>query len=139
MAMDKMDKMADCPMMTAEMRGPGAALDARTALHLSPGQVTQLETIKGKLDQHHKAAMDSMQALHRQINTLAAAPQVDEQAVRAAFDQMGQLHGAMGYEMFRAQREAATVLTPQQIDALAAVGQAKMNTGAMKGMGGMCG
>jgi hypothetical protein len=45
----------------------------------------------------------------------------------------------MGYEMFRAQREAATVLTPQQIDALAAVGQAKMNTGAMKGMGGMCG
>jgi len=137
-SMGKMDMMSDCPMMTAEMRGPGAALDARTALHLSAAQVSQLETLKGKLDQGHKAAMDSMQALHRQINTLAAAPQLDERAARAAFDRMGQMHGAMGFEMFRAQHEVTGILTPQQGDSLAALGKAKMSAGGMKGMGGMC-
>ncbi len=137
MGMKGMNMTSDCPMMTAEMRGPAAALDARVALHLSAAQVSQLTTVKARLDQQHKAAMDSMQALHWQINALATAPQVDESGVRAAFDRMGQLHGDIGFEMFRAQREVAGILTAQQGDSLAAVGRAQMKAGKMKAMS-MC-
>ena len=133
-----MDTTADCPMMTAEMRGPAAALDARAALHLSAVQVSRLESIKARLEQGHEAAKDSMQALHRQINALSAAPEFDEHSARAAFDRMGQLHGDMGFEMFRAQHEVAGILTAQQGDSLAALGRAQMKSGKMKGMGGIC-
>ncbi len=122
-------------MMTAEMRGATAALNARAALQLTAAQVSQLATVKAKLDQWHKAAMDTMQGLHRQINALATARQVDERAVRATFDRMGQLHGDIGFEMFRAQQEVAGILTAQQSDSLAAAGRAQMKSGKMDGDG----
>lgn len=131
-----MDSMSECPMMTAEMRGPGAALDARAALHLSQAQLGELETIKATLDGKHKVAMDRMMMLHRQIHTLAEAPAVDEGAARGAFDRMGQLHGQMGFDAFRAQLQTARILTAPQRDSLAALGRARMNSGDMKSMGG---
>jgi len=134
----KMDTMSMCPMMTAEMRGPKAALEARTSLNLSAAQVTQIEAVKGRIDKAHKAAMDSMEALHRQITQLSSAPQFDSHATRAAFDRMGQLHGAMGFDEFMAQREVAGILTKAQGDSLAAMGRAKMTSEKMKMGAGMC-
>jgi len=136
--MAKMDKSAECPMMSAMMMGPAAALGSSTALHLTSSQVSQLQALKQTLDQGHKAAMDSMMAIHRQINAIVQAPQFDEQAARAAFARMGALHGDMGLSMARAQHQVAGILTAQQEKSLAAIGQSKMGSGGMSGMSGMC-
>jgi Spy/CpxP family protein refolding chaperone len=141
-SMAKTDMMASCPMMSAMMRGPAAALHAQDALHLSSAQKSQLEAIKGTLDKGHAAAMDSMKALHKQINAIVQAPQFDERAARTDFDRMGQLHADMGLAMARAQHQVAGILTPQQESSLAALGQAKMGSmekGGMSGMSGMAG
>jgi Spy/CpxP family protein refolding chaperone len=136
--MGKMDMSADCPMMSAMMLGPGAALGSSGALHLSAGQVSQLQALKHTLDQGRKAGMDSMMALHRQINGIVQASQFDEPAARAAFDRMGALHADMGLTMARAQHQVAGILTPAQEKSLAAIGKTKMNSNGMSGMSGMC-
>jgi len=137
--MGKMDMSADCPMMSAMMLGPGAALKSTDALHLSSAQVSQLQGLKHTLDLEHAAAMDSMMALHRQIKAIVQAPQFDEQAARTAFDRMGALHADMGLAMARAQHHVAGILTPQQAQSLAAIGSKKMSASGMSGMGSMGG
>lgn len=128
-AMSMMGMMAGgCPMMSAMMRGPGAALHARDALHLSATQVQRLETAQRRVDQAQARAMDSMRVLHPRITALADARTFDERAVRAAFERMGRLHADVGVAMLRAQHDAADVLTPQQRDSLAALGRAQMGT-----------
>ncbi|HEX6534841.1 MAG TPA: Spy/CpxP family protein refolding chaperone [Gemmatimonadaceae bacterium] len=128
--------MSMCPMMRAMMRGPGAALHARDSLHLSATQATQLEALERRLQQRHSQAMDSMRVIHRQINAVADAPRLDESAARAAFDRMGRLHTEMGVAMLRAQHEVAGILTPEQRDALAALGRSHMQMTGMAGPGG---
>ena len=137
--MSGMDMSADCPMMSAMMLGPGAALKSTDALHLSSAQVSQLQGLKNTLDKGHATAMDSMMALHKQIKAIVQAPQFDEQAARAAFDRMGALHADMGLAMARAQHQVAGILTPQQSQSLAAIGSKKMSASGMNGMGGMGG
>ena len=132
--MQMMGMMAGCPMMSAMMHGPAAALRARDALHLSPTQVQRLETAQRRVEQAHARAMDSMRVIHTRIASLAGAPRFDERATRAAFERMGRLHTDVGVAMLRAQHEAADVLTPQQRDSLAAIGRAQM--ASMPGMTG---
>lgn len=132
--MQMMGMMAGCPMMSAMMHGPAAALRARDALHLSPTQVQRLETAQRRVEQAHARAMDSMRVIHPRLASLAGAPRFDERATRAAFERMGRLHTDVGVAMLRAQHEAADVLTPQQRDSLAAIGRAQM--ASMPGMSG---
>lgn len=132
--MQMMGMMAGCPMMSAMMHGPAAALRARDALHLSPTQVQRLETAQRQVEQAHTRAMDSMRVLHPRIASLAAAPRFDERATRAAFERMGRLHTDVGVAMVRAQHDAAEILTPPQRDSLAAIGRAQM--ASMPGMSG---
>ena len=132
--MRMMGTMAGCPMMSAMMHGPAAALRAREALHLSPTQVQRLETAQRQVEQTHTRAMDSMRVLHPRIAALADAPRFDERATRAAFERMGRLHADVGVEMVRAQHDVAEILTRPQRDSLAAIGRAQM--ASMPGMMG---
>jgi Spy/CpxP family protein refolding chaperone len=120
--------MMECPMMSAMMHGPGAALQSGAALKLTAQQRTRLEALQRQVDAASKPSMDSMQAIHTQLMALAQRPQLDEGAARAAFDRMGRVHTAMGLTMLRASHEVAAILTPAQRDSLAAIAKRQMPT-----------
>ena len=133
--MRMMGPMAGCPMMSAMMHGPAAALRARDALHLSPTQVQRLEAAQRQVQQTHTRVMDSMRVLHPRIAALADAPRFDERAARAAFESMGRLHADVGVAMVRAQYDVSQILTRPQRDSLAALGRAQMGAMGMMGTG----
>ena len=84
--------MMECPMMSAMMHGPAAALQSGAALKLTAQQRTRLEALQRQVDAASKPSMDSMQAIHTQLIALGERPQLDEAAARAAFDRMGRVH-----------------------------------------------
>ena len=129
--------MTDCPMMSAMMHGPAAALRAGTALKLSAAQRTTLEALQRRVDAAGKPSLDSMHAIHAQLTALLAQPTLDERAARAAFDRMGRVHTEMGLSMLRAAREVSTILTPVQRDSLAAIAKRQMPNPGMMPMSGM--
>ena len=124
--------MMECPMMSAMMHGPAAALRADSALRLSAAQRTRLEALQGRVDATSKSSMASMHALHTQLTALARGPRLDEGAARTAFEQMGRVHTEMGLAMLRASHEVSQILTPAQRDSLAAMAERQMpKPGAM--------
>ena len=128
--------MPECPMMSAMMHGPAAALQSATALKLTPDQRTKLEAAKRQLDALSAPAMDSMRVIHTELLTLAQRPTFDERATRAVFDRMGRVHSDMGVAMLRASHDADAILTPIQRDSLTAIAKRQMpKAGAMP----MCG
>lgn len=131
--------MMDCPMMTAMMHGPAAALQSATALKLTPDQRTRLEAAKRGLDALGAPSMDSMRLIHAQLQALAQQPTLDERAARAAFDRMGRVHTEMGLAMLRATHDANAILTPAQRDSLTAIAQRQMPKPGTMPMAGMMG
>lgn len=129
--------MMECPMMSAMMHGPGAALQSGAALNLTAQQRTRLEALQRQVDAASKPSMDSMQAIHTQLIALGERPQLDESAARAALDRMGRVHTAMGLTMLRASHEVATILTPAQRDSLAAIAKRQMPKPGSMPMSGM--
>ena len=129
--------MMDCPMMSAMMHGPAAALRADGALGLSAPQRVGLKALQRRIDATSKSSMQSMHALHAQLTTLAQRPQLDEGAARVALDQMGRAHTEMGLAMLRASHEAAAILTPVQRDSLAAIATRQMSKSGAMPMHGM--
>ena len=129
--------MMDCPMMSAMMSGPGAALQSATALKLTPDQRTRLETAKRRLDALSAPAMDSMRVIHTQLNALAQQPAFDERAVRGAFARMGGVHTDMGVAMLRASHDTRAILTPVQRDSLAAIAKRQVSKSGPMSMCGM--
>lgn len=129
--------MMDCPMMSAMMHGPGAALQSAAALKLTPDQRTKLEAAKRQLDALSAPSMDSMRLIHTQLMALAQQPTLDERAARTAFDRMGRVHTEMGLAMLRASHETNGILTPVQRDSLAAIAKRQMSKPGAMPMGGM--
>jgi Spy/CpxP family protein refolding chaperone len=126
----------DCPMMTGAIRTPDAALRARDALELAPGQRARLEVVQRRLDSARAPAMDSMRVLHAQLAAIAQGPQLGERAARAALDRMGRVHTTMGLAMLRASHDVGAILTPAQRDSLTAIVRRQMPMrGAMSGRG----
>ena len=66
--------MTACPMMSAMMSGPAAALQSATALKLTPDQRTRLEGAQHRLDVLSAPSMDSMRAIHTELMALARRP-----------------------------------------------------------------
>ena len=129
--------MTDCPMMTAMMHGPAAALQSATVLKLTPDQRTRLEAAQRPLDALSAPSMDSMRVIHAELMALAQKPAFDERAVRAAFDRMGRVHTGMGIAMLRASHDANAILTPVQRDSLAAIAKRQMPKAGTMPMCGM--
>lgn len=130
--------MMDCPMMmSAMMPGPAAALEAATALKLTPDQRTKLQAAKRQLDALSAPSMDSMRVIHTELMALAQQPTLDERAARAAFARMGRAHTDMGLAMLRASHDANGILTPVQRDSLAAIAKRHMSMSGAMPMGGM--
>ena len=129
--------MMDCPMMTAMMHGPAAALQSAAALKLTAEQRTKLEAAKRQVDALGAPSMDSMRVIHTQLMALAQQPNFDEGAARAAFDRMGRVHTEMGLAMMRASHEANGILTPAQRDSLAAIAKRQMSKPGAMPMSGM--
>jgi len=129
--------MMDCPMMSAMMLGPAAALQSATALKLSADQRTRLEAAKRQLDALSAPSMDSMRLIHAQLLALAQQPTLDEHAARAAFDRMGRVHTGMGLAMLRASHDVNGILTPVQRDSLAAIAKRQMSMPGAMPMSGM--
>ena len=124
--------MMDCPMMSAMMRGPAAALRSGSALKLTADQRTQLEAVQRRLDAVHTPSMDSMRVLHAELMALSKQPKLDEDAARAAFDRMGRVHTETGLAMLRASQDVSGILTSAQRDSLAAIARRQMpKSGAM--------
>ena len=124
--------MMDCPMMSAKMHGPAAALRAGSALDLSADQRSRLEAAQRRIDAVHGPSMDSMRVIHAQLTALTKQPVLDERATRAAFDRMGRVHTEIGVAMLRASQEASAILTTTQRDSLAAIARRQMpKSGAM--------
>ena len=129
--MDMMSMMGDCPMMSAMMQGPDAALRRRTELGLTDAQVSRLEALRTNRQQAAAQAMERMAALHKELRAVTGGEQFDESAARGVFDRMGVLHTEMGLAMLRTRQEVRAVLTPEQRKALSERG------GDMMGMMGM--
>lgn len=129
--MMRMMSMMMCPMMSAMMRGPAAALRARDTLHLSATQVSRLEALQRPIDQAHMRMMDSLRALQPRFRVIADTSQVDSSAVRSLFEQMARLHADVAVAMLRARNETAAILTPQQRASLAEIGRAHMGMAGM--------
>ena len=72
--------MMDCPMMSAMMNGPSAALGAGAALKLTAAQRTRLEASQRQFESASKPSMDSMQAIHAQLMALVQQKTLDENA-----------------------------------------------------------
>ena len=123
--------MMDCPMMSAMMPGPAAALQSATALKLTPEQRTKLDAAKRQLDALCAPSMDSMRLIHTQLMALAQQPTLDERAARAAFARMGRVHTDMGLAMLRASHDVNGILTPVQRDSLAAITKRQMSMSGM--------
>ena len=135
MGMPQMMGMMACPMISAMMRGPTAALRARDTLHLSTSQASRLDALQRQVGETHTRVMDSMRVLQPRIAALASASQFDEPAVRKAFTQMGGLHADMAVALLRAQHETDRILTPGQRDALAAMARAHQGMEGMPASG----
>ena len=130
--------MMDCPMMSAMMRGPAAALGAESSLTLTPDQRTRLRTAQRRFDTVRAPGMDSMRVIHAQLMALTTQPSLDERAARAVFERMGRVHTEMGLAMLRASRETWDILTVPQRDSLAAITRRQMpKPGAMPMGAGM--
>jgi Spy/CpxP family protein refolding chaperone len=129
--------MMECPMMSAMMHGPAAALGAGTALGLTADQRTRLEATRRRLDAVRAPSMDSMRVIHAQLTTLAKQPALDEAGARAAFDRMGRVHTAVGLASLRASHEASEILTPVQRDSLMAIARRRMPQHAAMPKGSM--
>ena len=129
--------MTDCPMMSAMMHGPAAALRAGGALGLSSAQHSRLEAQQRQVDAATKRGMDSMQVIHAELVAVAQRPELDERAAREAFDRMGGVHTEMGLAMLRASRETSAILTPLQRDSLAAIAKRRTPTPGAMPMHGM--
>lgn len=109
-----MSMMAECPMMSSMMQGPGAALGLRRELALNADQVTRLEALQSALRQSSVRTTDSMTALHKEFGAITGAPQLDENAARRLYDRMGSLHTETGVALLRARFDTRAVLTAQQ-------------------------
>ena len=129
--------MMDCPMMSAMMLGPAAALQSATALKLTPDQRTRLDAAKRQLDALSAPGMDSMRVIHTELMALAQQPTLDERAARAAFARMGRVHTDMGLAMLRASHDVNGILTPVQRDSLAAIAKRHMSMSGAMPMTGM--
>ena len=129
--------MMDCPMMSAMMLGPAAALQSGTALKLTPEQRTKLQAAKRQLDALSAPGMDSMRVIHTELMALAQQPTLDERAARAAFARMGRVHTDMGLAMLRASHDVNGILTPVQRDSLAAIAKRHMSMSGAMPMTGM--
>ena len=129
--------MMDCPMMTAMMHGPAAALQSAAALKLTADQRTKLEAAKRQVDALGAPSMDSMRVIHPQLMALAQQSTFDEGAARAAFERMGRVHTEMGLAMLRASHETSAILTPAQRDSLAAIAKRQMPKPGAMPMSGM--
>lgn len=129
--------MMDCPMMSAMMMGPAAALQSATALKLTAEQRAALGAAKRQLDALSAPSMDSMQVIHTQLMALAKQPTLDESAARAAFDRMARVHTEMGLAMLRGAHDANAILTPAQRDSLAAIAKRQMPRPGAMPMNGM--
>jgi Spy/CpxP family protein refolding chaperone len=134
--------MMDCPMMSAMMHGPAAALRSGSALELTAGQRTQLDAVQRRLDAVRSPSMDSMRVLHAELMALSKQPKLDEGATRSAFDRMGRMHTEMGLAMLRASQNVSGILTSAQRDSLAAITRRQMPKHGTMPMGAgmaMCG
>jgi len=129
--------MADCPMHSAMLRGPAAALRSGSALALTPAQRTRLQSAQQRVDAMHTSSMAGMRAIHTELSALSQRPTLDERAARVAFDRMGRLHTEMGLAMLRASYDVAEILTPAQRDSLAAIAKRQMPKPGAMPMGGM--
>lgn len=109
-----MSMMAECPMMSSMMQGPGAALQLRRELALTADQVTRLEALQSTLRQSSARTTDSMTALHKEFAAVAGASQLDENAARRLYDRMGSLHTEMGVALLRARFDTRALLTAEQ-------------------------
>ena len=132
----------DCPMMSAMMHGPAAALGAGSALELTPDQRMRLQTAQRALDAVRAPGMDSMRVIHARVMALTKQPTLDERAARAAFDRMGRVHTEVGVAMLRASGDASGILTSAQRDSLASITHRQMSKPGTMSMGAampMCG
>jgi Spy/CpxP family protein refolding chaperone len=129
--------MAACPMHSAAMRGPAAALRSASALGITTEQRTRLQTVQRRVDAMRASSMAGMQAIHTELLALSQRPRLDEGAARAALDRMGRVHTEMGLAMLRASSDVAGILTPAQRDSLAAIGGREMSKPGAMPMSGM--
>lgn len=129
--------MAECPMHSAAMRGPAAALRSASALGITADQRTRLQAAQRRVDAMHTSSMASMQAIHTELLALSKRPQLDESAARAALDRMGRVHTEMGLAMLRASYDVAGILAPAQRDSLAAIAGGPMSRPGAMPMNGM--
>lgn len=109
-----MSMMGDCPMMSAMMQGPGAALGLRRELALNADQVTRLEALQSAVRASNARSADSMRALHKEFAAVLEAARFDESVARRLYDRMGSLHTDMGLALLRARFDARAALTPEQ-------------------------
>lgn len=128
-----MGMMMDCPMMSAAMQGPGAAVERREELGLTDAQVGQLEALRARDKQAQSDAMERMVTLHKELSALSAATRFDEAAARSALTRMGALHTDMGLSVLRAAHDVRALLTSEQRKTFAA------RSGGMGGMMDMMG
>lgn len=131
-----MGMMMDCPMMSAAMQGPGAALDRKKELALTDAQVGQLQALQARNNQAQSAAMEQTMALHKKMGDLSDSPQFDESAARIALDRMGTLHTEIGLAVLRAPYDVRALLTPVQRKAFTAGGTGMMGMHGMDDMKG---
>lgn len=128
--MGMMSTMGDCPMMSAMMQGPDAALRQRRELGLTDAQVVRLEALRTSRQEAAAQAMERMAALHKELRALIGGEQFDEPAARGVFDRMAALHTQRGLAMLRTRQEVGAVLTPDQRKTLSE------RAGDMKGLMG---
>ena len=126
-----MSMMRSCPMMASMQQGPASALQHRQELGLTDDQVVALETLQDETEQVHMRSMERLHDLHQQIAGSGESSHFDEATVRAAFQQMGEVHTEMGVAMTRASHQTRQILTSEQHEALSDL------SGGMMGMHGM--
>ena len=151
MGMDRMglmmSMMGNCPMMAGMSEGPAAILRHKDELGLSAEQVARFESMGARNAQAHEDIVVRMRDMHQQIRATADGERFDEEAVRAAFRRMGEVHADMAVTLLRTRRDARAVLSAEQRAKLAQLtddghaGDAGMMHGMkeMHGMGGMHG
>ena len=132
-----MAMMKDCPMHEAMGERPGKVLEHREELGLTAQQVSSLEALEARTMAGHKAGMEKMSAVHKEIAAASSGERFNEAAVRAALDRMGDLHTEMGVAMLSTRHEVRAVLTVEQREKLASVGGMMGMHGMMGMMGGM--
>ncbi len=120
--MGMMSMMRSCPMMAHSVHGPEAPLQHQEELGLTDAQVQRLEALQAQAQQTRTQAMQRMQALHQEITQATGGERFDEQAVRAAYQRMGDVHTDMGVAMARDAHEVRSILSPDQHQRLQQMG-----------------